>query len=143
MPIPIDPALVPAPAPSKSTPIATGPAAIAAKLKGRALPAEKVAGRKRGRPAGSPNFAQDDIEMLLILVEEHLPTGQIGWSRVHAEFNEFALFESRPQRSVDSLKNKFMNVSNHLSTAKTYSDSNHSGTRLLSRLVMVFAHLKC
>lgn len=115
-PIPIDPALdVPGPSRAHSTPAQGWP--------GSGIHTEKVAGARRkgkvavgvpsirrGRPAGSINFSPEDIELLLMMVEEHLPLGQLGWQKVVKDYNDYAIGEGRPQRAVDSLKNKFTQV---------------------------------
>ncbi len=110
--VPIDPALDPLPGPSRANSAAAQGRPTSAAL------TEKVAGARRkgkgvvrrGRPVGSVNFTPEDVDLLLMMVEDNLPLGQLGWQKVMKDFNDYAINEDRPQRSVDSLKNKFTQV---------------------------------
>lgn len=126
--IPIDPALdVPGPSRAQSTSAQSRPSGgvltekvAGARRKGKV--AVGVASIRRGTPAGSVNFSPEDVELLLMMVEEHLPLGQLGWQKVVKDYNEYAVGEGRPQRAVDSLKHKFTQVSAYMHIFLNYTD---------------------
>jgi hypothetical protein len=52
--------------------------------------------KKRGRAAGVVNYSTEDVDGLLDIVEEILPTGGKGWNTVSAEFSAWAEENGRP-----------------------------------------------
>ncbi len=79
-----------------------------------AKPAKKVSGvrqgKQRGRPAGSGNYATEDVNMLLNFVQEELPLGSKGWKITTSRFNKWAKKANRPMRNQKSLETKFKQV---------------------------------
>ncbi len=65
---------------------------------------------KRGRPAGRSNFKKDDVSMLLKVVREVMPIGNISWSRAADLYNEWAKHHRRQERPFKSLEVKFKAV---------------------------------
>ncbi|KAF9566074.1 hypothetical protein CPC08DRAFT_127378 [Agrocybe pediades] len=63
--------------------------------------------RKRGRVVGTANYSEEDIDMLLDLLEDHLPPGAKAWNVVGEEFNSWASNNKRPLRTTKSLELKF------------------------------------
>jgi hypothetical protein len=65
---------------------------------------------KRGRPAGSGNYNDEDLTALLDFVEEELPLGQRGWRAVHTKLNKWAHQHQRPERPLKSVETKYKQV---------------------------------
>lgn len=63
--------------------------------------------KARGRSKGSSNYKDEDIESMLDIAETHLPLGRKGWNTVAHDFAEWAQENGRPERSGESLENKF------------------------------------
>ncbi|TDL17815.1 hypothetical protein BD410DRAFT_843264 [Rickenella mellea] len=62
---------------------------------------------KKGRPAGSGNYAKDDTMALLGFIKEVLPSGQREWTQVHQLYSRWARRNDRPRRDVKSLENRY------------------------------------
>ncbi|TFY76156.1 hypothetical protein EWM64_g7857 [Hericium alpestre] len=63
--------------------------------------------RKRGRRKGVSNYSNDEVNMLLDLVENCLPTGQKGWKVIGHRHREWAIERRLAGRSDKSLENKY------------------------------------
>ncbi|KAF7764000.1 hypothetical protein Agabi119p4_8537 [Agaricus bisporus var. burnettii] len=64
----------------------------------------------RGRTKNSPNYTQQDLDVLLDITREVLPIGARGWEEVGRRFNEIAIKMSRPTRPAKSLELKVKNL---------------------------------
>jgi len=62
--------------------------------------------------AGSLNYSASDITTLLDCVDDVDPLGANHWCMVAQRFAKWARENSRPERDVDSIKNKFDKLSN-------------------------------
>ncbi|KAF8211900.1 hypothetical protein K438DRAFT_1805553 [Mycena galopus ATCC 62051] len=60
-----------------------------------------------GRPQGSTNFAKDDTNRLLNIVERKLPLGAKAWKAVGVSYNKWAERKGRPVREVKALEAKY------------------------------------
>jgi hypothetical protein len=65
---------------------------------------------KRGRPAGSGNYNDEDLTALLDFIKEELPLGQRGWQAVHVKLTKWAHRHHRPERTLKSIKTKYKQV---------------------------------
>jgi hypothetical protein len=72
--------------------------------------AEELLPTKRGRPSGSTNFHNAEVQKLLDLVESGRPQGPKGWHKVSVLYNNWALRGRRPERTLKSLESKFKQV---------------------------------
>jgi hypothetical protein len=68
-------------------------------------------GKRKGRQPGAVNYSDDEIDMLLDLVETHLPIGQEGWNEIEREYAVWAKENERVTRNTKSLENKYKSVS--------------------------------
>lgn len=66
--------------------------------------------KQKGRAPGTSNYTEVDIDALCDTVEEHLPLGGKAWNTVGDDYNEWALENGRPERTVKSLEAKFKQV---------------------------------
>lgn len=67
--------------------------------------------------AGSRNYTDGELDILLDIVEALLPTGELEWESVAAEYNKiisakFPTMSRRMVRDCDSLRNKFKGLRN-------------------------------
>jgi hypothetical protein len=69
---------------------------------------------KRGRPSGSVNFTETDIEALLDAIVEVQPQGDRGWDKVTAIYNDKAHMEHRQLRTHKTLLSKFKQASSSI-----------------------------
>ncbi|KAG1728932.1 hypothetical protein EDB19DRAFT_1832618 [Suillus lakei] len=51
---------------------------------------------KRGRPQGSNNYSNLDVNCLLNMVQDELPLGQRGWQIIHLKYCQWAKVNHRP-----------------------------------------------
>ena len=72
---------------------------------------EPDAKRRRGRGPGTANYSAEDIDGLLDILEELLPTGGKGWNTAGDEFKLWAEENGRPVRTAKSLESKYKQVS--------------------------------
>src|ERR1700722_3124874 len=63
--------------------------------------------KSRGRAPGATNYTDDDLEALMDIMDEIIPTGEKAENSVAANFKEWAIANERPERDVKSLKKKF------------------------------------
>ncbi|TFY77531.1 hypothetical protein EWM64_g6482 [Hericium alpestre] len=63
--------------------------------------------RKRGRRKGVSNYGNDEVNMLLDLIENCLPTGQKGWKVIGHRHREWAIERRLAGCSDKSLENKY------------------------------------
>lgn len=66
--------------------------------------------RKRGRPKGSPNWKQDEVDKLLDCVEARLPIGSKGWKEVAEKYLKWAQRAKRTERDQKALEAKYRKV---------------------------------
>jgi len=71
---------------------------------------EPDAKRRRGRGPGIANYSNEDIDGLLDILEELLPTGGKGWNTAGDEFRVWAEENGRPVRTAKSLESKYKQV---------------------------------
>jgi hypothetical protein len=84
------------------------------KRRGPALSSEEPESKKRrGRTAGVVNYSNEDVDALLDIIEENLPTGGKGWNTVGSEFVVWAEENGRPARTAKSLEAKYKQVCDH------------------------------
>ncbi|KAK7000755.1 hypothetical protein R3P38DRAFT_3615695 [Favolaschia claudopus] len=62
---------------------------------------------KRGRPAGSSNYAKEDVRKMFEIIRKVLPVGQKGWKEVERLYNEWARANGRAERPPKALENKY------------------------------------
>ncbi|KAK6997404.1 hypothetical protein R3P38DRAFT_2562441 [Favolaschia claudopus] len=62
---------------------------------------------KRGRPAGSSNYAKEDVRKMFEIIRKVLPVGQKGWKEVERLYNEWARANRRAERPPKALENKY------------------------------------
>ena len=75
------------------------------------MPSEEPdAKRRRGRGPGIANYSNEDIDGLLDILEELLPTGGKGWNTAGDEFRVWAEENGRPVRTAKSLESKYKQV---------------------------------
>jgi hypothetical protein len=107
---------------------------------GPALSSEEPEPKKRrGRAAGVVNYSNEDVDALLDIIEENLPTGGKGWNTVGSKFVVWAEENGRPARTAKSLEAKYKQVCDcHLfNVLANESLSILSSSRLQNQLVMV------
>lgn len=64
-----------------------------------------------GRAPGVENYSPEDVDVLLDLLEEALPTGAKAWANVVDDFGVWAEENGRPVRTFKSLETKYKQVS--------------------------------
>lgn len=97
-----------------------------------AAPAAGRSGNRAGRPAGGQNYSNDDVFALLGYVKEVLPICAEEWNDVHKLYSDWCRLNTRMERSVESIKEKFSKL--HKSKKKTGDPSCPPDVRLAKQL---------
>ena len=90
--------------------------------------------------AGAPNYNTEDVTALLDCVEEVEPLGSNHWAIVATRFREWSVDNERPERELDSLRNKFDKLAN--SKKKTGNPSCPEPVRRAKRIARAIQN-KC
>ncbi|KAJ7020963.1 hypothetical protein C8F04DRAFT_1274284 [Mycena alexandri] len=74
---------------------------------------ERPTKRGPGRPAGTSNFSKKATNVVLDLVQKHLPTGPKGWDHLSKTFNRWAVRKGKPERPGKSVENRYKHLLKH------------------------------
>ena len=63
-----------------------------------------------GHSRGTANYSKEDIEALMDILEDDLPTGSIAWNTITAKYDTWVQINAQPGWAADSLEHKLKEV---------------------------------